>query len=230
MILCKWENLPEHLQTAEIKPYYDYLNQHKMYLLLKRCFDIIFSLLLLVLFLPLFIIVALAIKIDSPGPVFFRQQRVTQYGKLFNIFKFRSMVDRADLGPSLTIGDDKRITRVGKIIRKLRIDEFSQLLNILQGTMTFVGTRPEIPKYVQHYTPEMKATLLLPAGVTSKASILYKDEDQILAESINYDKSYIEDILPQKMKYNLQALKTSNFITDLHIILSTIIAVFKGGE
>lgn len=140
------------------------------------------------------------------------------------------MVDRADLGPSLTIGDDKRITRVGKIIRKLRIDEFSQLLNILQGTMTFVGTRPEIPKYVQHYTPEMKATLLLPAGVTSKASILYKDEDQILAESINYDKSYIEDILPQKMKYNLQALKTSNFITDLHIILSTIIAVFKGGE
>ena len=182
MILKKWEELPEDLQSPEIKPYYDILKKKSFSLVMKRVFDIVASFIMLALLSPIFLILAIAIKVDSKGPVFYRQKRITQYGKEFRIFKFRTMVQNADkIGTLVTVGGDSRITKVGKLIRKCRLDEICQLIDVLRVTMTFVGTRPEVKKYVDAYTPEMKATLLLPAGVTSLASIMYKDEDELLS-------------------------------------------------
>ncbi|MBQ5929884.1 MAG: sugar transferase, partial [Clostridia bacterium] len=181
MIIKKWEKLPAEFKKEEIRPYYEILRKKKVSLFFKRAFDILVSLLMLIILSPLFLILAIAIKIDSKGPVFYRQVRVTQYGKKFRIFKFRTMVKDADkIGSQVTVGNDARITRVGKFIRKCRLDEICQLIDILRGTMTFVGTRPEAEKYVEAYTDEMMATLLLPAGVTSLASIYYKDEAKLL--------------------------------------------------
>ncbi len=228
MILKKWEELPKEFQTEEVKKYYDILNKKRGSLFLKRVFDVIVSLILLVILLPVFIILGIAIKIDSKGPVFFRQERITQYGKTFKIFKLRTMVNNAEkLGTQVTVGNDSRITRVGSFIRNCRLDEISQLLNILTGDMTFVGTRPEVKKYVDHYTNEMMATLLLPAGVTSLASIYYKDEAELLANSNNPDKTYVEEILPEKMKYNLQSIEKFNFLEDIKIMFMTALAVIK---
>ena len=228
MILKKWEELPEEFQTEEVKKYYDILSKKKGSLFLKRIFDVIVSLIMLIILLPVFIILGVAIKIDSKGPVFFRQERITQYGRTFKIFKFRTMVNNAEkLGTQVTIGNDSRITRIGSFIRNCRLDEISQLLNILTGDMTFVGTRPEVKKYVNHYTKEMMATLLLPAGVTSLASIYYKDEAKLLEKSENPDKTYIEEILPEKMKYNLQSIEKFNFIEDIKILFMTVLAVIK---
>ena len=174
MILKKWEELPENLRTDAVRPYYDLLARRRGSLALKRCFDVVVSAMMLLVLAPVFLVLAIAIKLDSPGPVFYRQVRVTQYGREFRIFKFRSMVSDADKRGSLvTVSGDSRITRVGHFIRNCRLDELCQLIDIFRGTMTFVGTRPEVPKYVAAYTPEMMATLLLPAGVTSEASILY---------------------------------------------------------
>ena len=158
MKLIKWEKLPPEMQTDSVRRYYDILAKRKGGLLLNRIFDIVCSLILLLILLPVFLILAIAIKIDSRGPVFYRQERITQYGKKFRIHKFRTMVQNADKGSQVTTNNDSRITRMGKIIRKCRLDEISQLIDVLQGTMTFVGTRPEVPKYVEHYTPEMLAT------------------------------------------------------------------------
>ena len=228
MILKKWEELPKEFQTGEVKKYYDILSKKKGSLFLKRVFDVIVSLILLIILLPVFIILGIAIKIDSKGPVFFRQERITQYGRTFKIFKFRTMVNNAEkLGTQVTIGNDSRITRVGSFIRNYRLDEISQLLNILTGDMTFVGTRPEVKKYVDYYTKEMMVTLLLPAGVTSLASIYYKDEAELLEKSENPDKTYIEEILPEKMKYNLQSIEKFNFIEDIKIMFMTALAVIK---
>ena len=228
MILKKWEELPKEFQTEEVKKYYDILNKKRGSLFLKRVFDVIVSLILLVILLPVFIILGIAIKIDSKGPVFFRQERITQYGRIFRIFKFRTMVNNAEkLGTQVTVGNDLRITRVGSFIRNCRLDEISQLLNILTGDMTLVGTRPEVRKYVDYYTKEMMATLLLPAGVTSLASIYYKDEAELLEKSENPDKTYIEEILPEKMKYNLQSIEKFNFIEDIKIMFMTALAVIK---
>lgn len=228
MILKKWEELPKEFQTEEVKKYYNILSKKKGSLFLKRIFDVIVSLIMLIILLPVFIILGIAIKIDSKGPVFFRQERITQYGKTFRIFKFRTMVNNAEkLGTQVTVGNDSRITRVGSFIRNCRLDEISQLLNILTGDMTFVGTRPEVKKYVDHYIKEMMATLLLPAGVTSLASIYYKDEAELLEKSENPDKTYIEDILPEKMKYNLQSIEKFNFIEDIKIMFMTAFAVIK---
>ena len=228
MILKKWEELPKEFQTEEVKKYYDILNKKRGSLFLKRVFDVIVSLILLIILLPVFIILGIAIKIDSKGPVFFRQERITQYGKTFRIFKFRTMVNNAEkLGTQVTVGNDSRITRVGSFIRNCRLDEISQLLNILTGDMTFVGTRPEVKKYVDHYTKEMKATLLLSAGVTSLASIYYKNEAELLANSNNPDKTYVEEILPEKMKYNLQSIEKFNFLEDIKIMFMTALAVIK---
>ena len=228
MILKKWEALPEEFQTEEVKKYYDILSKKKGSLFLKRVFDVIVSLIMLIILLPVFIILGIAIKIDSKGPVFFRQERITQYGRTFRIFKFRTMVNNAEkLGTQVTVGNDSRITRVGSFIRNCRLDEISQLLNILTGDMTFVGTRPEVKKYVDHYTKKMMATLLLPAGVTSLASIYYKDEAELLEKSENPDKTYIEEILPEKMKYNLQSIEKFNFIEDIKIMFMTVLAVIK---
>lgn len=227
MILRKWEDLPSDMQIPEVKEYYDLLQKKKAQLVLKRVFDVVVSFLLLALLSPVFIILAIAIKLDSKGPVFYRQTRVTQYGKEFRIFKFRSMVTDADKGSLLTVGGDSRITRVGKIIRKFKLDELSQLIDVLRGTMTFVGTRPEVPKYVAKYTPEMMATLLLPAGITSEASVYYKDENELLDAAEDVEKTYLEDVLPDKMKYNLAAIRSFSFIDDIKVMILTVIAIFR---
>ena len=226
MILKKWEELPESLKTDAVRPYYDLLAKRRGSLLLKRCFDVVVSALMLLILSPVFLVLAVAIKLDSPGPVFYRQVRVTQYGKEFRIFKFRSMVTGADKRGSLvTVSGDSRITRVGHVIRNCRLDELCQLIDIFRGTMTFVGTRPEVPKYVAAYTPEMMATLLLPAGVTSEASIRYKDEAELLDAADDVDAVYIRDVLPGKMKYNLDALKSFSFFSDIATMFRTVFAV-----
>ena len=228
MILKKWEALPDNLRTDAVRPYYDLLAKCKGSLLLKRCFDVVVSALMLLVLSPVFLVLAIAIKLDSPGPVFYRQVRVTQYGKQFRIFKFRSMVSDADKRGSLvTVSGDSRITRVGHIIRDCRLDELCQLIDIFRGTMTFVGTRPEVPKYVAAYTPEMMATLLLPAGVTSEASIRYKDEAELLDAADDVDAVYIRDVLPGKMKYNLDALKSFSFFSDIKTMFRTVFAVLS---
>ena len=226
MILKKWEDLPEQLRTDAVRPYYDLLARRRGSLLLKRSFDVIVSSLMLVVLSPLFLILAVAIKCDSPGPVFYRQVRVTQYGREFCIFKFRSMVQGADRRGSLvTVSSGSRITRVGGFIRRCRLDELCQLIDVFRGTMTFVGTRPEVPKYVAAYTPEMRATLLLPAGITSEASILYKDEADLLDAAADVDAVYIHEVLPGKMKYNLEALKNFSFLSDIKTMFRTVFAV-----
>ena len=226
MILKKWGDLPDNLRTDAVRPYYDLLAKRRGSLLIKRIFDVVVSALMLLILSPVFLVLAIAIKLDSPGPVFYRQVRVTQYGKQFRIFKFRSMVSDADKRGSLvTVSGDSRITRVGHVIRNCRLDELCQLIDIFRGTMTFVGTRPEVPKYVAAYTPEMMATLLLPAGVTSRASILYKDEAELLDAADDVDAVYIRDVLPGKMKYNLDALKNFSFFSDIATMFRTVFAV-----
>lgn len=225
MLIRKWEKLPADMQTAQVRKYYEILRKKNVSLFFKRVFDVVVSAIMLVILSPLFLILAIAIKIDSRGPVFYRQERVTQYGKRFRIFKFRSMVENADKGSQVTVDHDLRITRVGKLIRKCRLDEISQLIDVFRGTMTFVGTRPEVPKYVERYTPEMKATLLLPAGVTSLASIYYKDEAELLDGAEDTDKVYVDKILPAKMYYNLKAIERFGFWRDIKTMFMTVFAV-----
>ena len=226
MLIKKWEKLPKELQIEEVKPYYEILRKKNFSLFWKRMFDIVVSSLMLLILLPFFLILSLAIVIDSRGGVFYRQERVTQYGKHFRIFKFRTMVKNADKkGTLVTVGNDSRITRVGKFIRKLRLDEVSQLIDIFRGTMTFVGTRPEVPKYVDQYKAEYMATLLLPAGVTSMTSIMFKDEDELLKDKEDVDKAYVEEVLPRKMKYNLSELKKYSYWRDVKIRSMTVFAV-----
>ena len=225
MYLRKWESLPPEMQIPEVRKYYDILKKKRLSLFFKRAFDIVVSALMLIVLSPVFLVLAVAIKIDSRGPVFFRQVRITQYNEKFKIFKFRSMVQDADKGSSLTLADDDRITRMGRFMRKSRLDEVSQLLDVFRGTMTFVGTRPEVLKYVDQYTPEMMATLLLPAGITSLASIYYKDEARLYDPEKDVDVSYIEDVLPVKMKHNLEAIEKFSFWGDIKIMFMTVFAV-----
>lgn len=228
MRMISWEKLPPQMQTEAVKPYYEILQKKQIGLIFKRSFDIVVSLIMLLILSPVFLVLAIAIKLDSKGPVFYRQVRVTQYGKEFRIFKFRTMVDNADkIGSQVTVGGDSRITRVGKVIRECRLDEIGQLLNILGGSMTFVGTRPEVPKYVEKYTPEMWATLLLPAGVTSEASIRYKDEAALLDAAEDVDTTYIQDVLPGKMKYNLRSIQEYSFFKDIETMFQTVFAVVE---
>ena len=228
MRMISWEKLPPQMQTEAVKPYYEILQKKQISLIFKRSFDIVVSLIMLLILSPVFLVLAIAIKLDSKGPVFYRQVRVTQYGKEFRIFKFRTMVNNADkIGSQVTVGGDNRITRVGKVIRECRLDEIGQLLNILGGSMTFVGTRPEVPKYVEKYTSEMWATLLLPAGVTSEASIRYKDEAALLDAAEDVDATYIQDVLPGKMKYNLRSIQEYSFFKDIKTMFQTIFAVVE---
>ena len=222
MELRPWQLLPDEMRTKEVRKYYNILMKHRMWLEMKRVLDVIVAgIMLAVLIIPMGII-ALAIRLDSPGPVFFRQARVTQYGRIFRIYKFRTMVVNAnELGASVTVDNDRRITRMGKLLRKIRADEFPQLFNILAGDMTLVGTRPEVPEYVKQYSKEMYATLLLPAGLTSRTSIAYKDEDKILGNAANPDKAYVEEVLPAKMKYNLEALRKFGFAEDCRVLWDT---------
>lgn len=226
MMLKKWENLPQELRTEQVWPYYDILRKKQAALVCKRVFDIVVSGVMLAVLSPLFLMLAIVIKLDSPGPVFYRQVRVTQYGRQFRIFKFRSMVANADqIGAQVTVNGDARVTKVGKFIRKCRLDEICQLIDIFRGTMTFVGTRPEVPKYVAAYTPEMMATLLLPAGVTSEASIRYKDEAELLDQAADVDQVYIQQVLPGKMRYNLDAIRHFSFWGDIATMFRTVAAV-----
>ncbi len=225
MRLVKWEKLPIEMQTDAVRKYYDILRKKRASLFFKRAFDVVVSALMLLILSPIFLVLAIAIKIESRGPVFYRQERVTQYGKRFRIFKFRTMRVGADKGSQVTVKNDSRITRVGKLIRKCRLDEISQLIDIFRGTMTFVGTRPEVPKYVEAYTDEMWATLLLPAGVTSLASIYFKDEDEILDGAEDTDKVYVERLLPAKMHYNLRALEKFGLRQDLGTMFKTVFAM-----
>lgn len=219
MQLRRWNELPGVMRTREVRKYYNIIKKRQMSLKIKRLFDIVVaSIMLMFLAVPM-LVIAVCIKLDSRGPVFFRQERVTQYGRIFRIYKFRTMVvDAPKLGASVTVDNDDRITRVGKVLRKIRADEFPQVFNIINGDMTLVGTRPEVPEYVKKYTKEMYATLLLPAGLTSRTSIAYKDEDKILAGAADPDEAYVKEVLPAKMKYNLEALKKFGFVEDLSLI------------
>lgn len=225
MILRKWEELPEKMQCREVRQYYDALSQRKWSLLLKRIFDICLAIILLVILSPLFLIITIAVVLDSKGCAFFLQERVTAYGKRFKIIKFRTMITDAEKKGQLTTSNDDRITRIGRFLRKCRLDEIPQLINILTGDMSFVGTRPEVPIYVDKYSPEMLATLLLPAGVTSEASILYKDEQQLLNNADDADRTYIEKVLPCKMYYNLKAIMNFSIVSDIRTMVRTVLAV-----
>lgn len=225
MMLKKWDKLPPEMQTEEVRKYYDILKKKQVSLFFKRVFDIVASSIMLIILSPVFLILAIAIKIDSKGPVFYRQVRVTQYNKKFRIFKFRSMCQGADKGSQVTVNQDARVTRVGKLIRGCRLDEISQLLDVWRGTMTLVSVRAETPKYTEQYTPEMMATLLLPAGVTSLASILYKDEAKLLDGVEDTDKVYVEQILPAKMYYNLKQIEQFSFWNDIKLMFMTVFAV-----
>ncbi len=228
MIIIDWNKLPFDLQKEEIKPYYESLKKKNVELICKRIFDIIVSFVMILLLSPILLVLALWIRLDSPGNAIFKQVRVTQYGRSFKILKFRTMISNAERqGPQVTTEGDSRITHVGKKLRDLRLDELPQLFNILKGDMTFVGTRPEVPKYVKSYSPEMLATLLLPAGVTSIASIEFKDENRLMADSADTDDTYVNVVLPQKMKYNLAAIREYSFFNDIKTMFRTVGAVLK---
>ncbi len=222
----KWTDLPEYMQIDEVREYYDVLSKRGVSLVVKRLFDIVVSFILIILFaIPMFVI-GIMIATDSPGGVFYRQERVTTYGRHFRIFKFRTMVSGADkVGAHVTTSNDARVTRIGEKLRGVRLDELPQLFNVLLGDMTFVGTRPEAVRYVEHYTGAMWATLLMPAGITSEASILYKDEAELLDSADDADRVYVEQVLPAKMEYNLKSLKEFSFWSDLRTMVRTVGAV-----
>lgn len=226
MLLRKWEELPEFMRTNEVRPYYDVLKKKKLSLVLKRMLDLIGGLILLVLLAIPMAVIAVMIKLDSEGPVFYRQERITTYGKHFKIHKFRTMVSNADkIGTAVTVGNDSRITKVGVMLRGCRLDELPQVFDLISGNMSFVGTRPEAVKYVEKYKPEYLATLLLPSGITSEASIRYKDEAELLDAAEDVDKVYVEDVLPGKMIYNLQSIKEFSFISEIKTMFRTVFAV-----
>ena len=227
MKLRTWEHLPPEMQLPEVRKYYDILVEKRNMLVVKRAFDIFVSVILLILLSPVFLVLAAIIKLDSPGPVFYRQERVTQYGRHFRIHKFRTMVQGADKGFQVTVKNDARVTKVGKVIRGCRLDEIAQLLDLLRGDMTLVGTRPESPKYVAQYTPEMMATLLLPAGVTSEASIRYKDEAALLDGAEDVDKVYVEQVLPRKMEWNLKGIEKIGIVYEIKVMFSTVASFIK---
>lgn len=227
-MLKNWNKLPEYMRTEEVRPYYDLLQRKKLSLFFKRVFDIVVSLIMIILCSPILLIISILIVKDSKGGVFYRQERVTQYGRVFRIFKFRTMVQNADqIGTQVTVSNDSRITKVGSKLRNCRLDELPQLFNIFLGDMTFVGTRPESVHYVKSYTNEMYATLLLPAGVTSEASIEYKDEADLLDQADDVDRVYINEVLPEKMKYNLNSIKKFSFFKEIATMFKTVFAVLR---
>lgn len=227
-MLKNWNELPEYMRTDEVRPYYDLLQKKRLSLFLKRVFDIVVSLIMIILCSPILLIISILIVKDSKGGVFYRQERVTQYGRVFRIFKFRTMVKNADqIGTQVTVSNDSRITKIGSKLRNCRLDELPQLFNIFIGDMTFVGTRPESVHYVKSYTDEMYATLLLPAGVTSEASIEYKDEADLLDQADDVDSVYINEVLPEKMKYNLNSIKEFSFFKEIATMFRTVFAVLR---
>lgn len=225
-MLRKWEDLPDFMRNEEVRPYYEVLQKKKVSLVLKRALDLVGGIILLVVLSIPMAIIAVQIKLDSEGPVFYRQERVTTYGKRFRIHKFRTMVSNADkIGAAVTVGNDSRITKVGARLRGCRLDELPQVFDLISGNMSFVGTRPEAVKYVEKYKPEYMATLLLPAGITSEASIRYKDEAELLDVANDVDRVYVEDVLPGKMKYNLESIKSFSFFGEIATMFRTVFVV-----
>ncbi len=225
-MLKRWEDLPDFMRIDEVRPYWQILERKKGQILLKRVFDFVLALILgMILCLPMFII-AILIKLDSKGPVFYRQERVTTYGRHFRIHKFRTMVTNADqIGTAVTVQGDSRITKIGAVLRRFRLDEFPQLIDVLTGDMSFVGTRPEAVKYVEQYKPEYYATLLMPAGITSEASIRYKDENRLLSAADNVDEVYMTQVLPAKMQWNLESIERFRFLREILTMFRTVLAV-----
>lgn len=222
-----WDKLPEFMRYDEVRPYWEILWHRRGQLVAKRVFDLVASLVLLIVLAIPMIIIAVAIKLDSPGTVMYRQERVTSYGKRFRIHKFRTMVSNADkIGTAVTTKGDSRITEVGAKLRKLRLDELPQVFDVISGDMSFVGTRPEAVKYVEQYQPEMFATLLMPAGITSEASIRYKNEDKLLDGTSDVDDVYVNQILPEKMKWNLESIRKFRFLREILTMFRTVLAVF----
>lgn len=226
-----FDKLPEEFQNDEVRRYYDILSKKQASVIFKRAFDLFVSVILLIFLIIPIAVIAIAVKCDSKGPVMFRQERVTKYGRRFKIFKFRTMVVNAEnLGTMVTTDSDSRVTRIGRKLRKYRLDELPQVFNVLSGSMTVVGTRPEVPKYVDMYEDMYYATLLLPAGITSLASIMYKDEEKLLASTEDADKVYVETILPEKMKYNLEYTEHFSFGSDVKLMFKTVKEVFPDSE
>lgn len=225
-MLKKWEDLPDFMKCPEVRPYWEILNKKRGQLILKRGFDFIVALMLLIILAIPMAIIAVMIKVEDPGPVLYRQERVTTYGRRFRIHKFRTMVVNAEkIGTAVTVGEDPRITRVGKRLRHLRLDELPQLFDVLIGDMSFVGTRPEAVRYVEKYKPEYNATLLMSAGITSEASIRYKDEDKLLNAADDVDKVYVEEVLPAKMVWNLESIRRFRFLRETLTMFRTVFAV-----
>lgn len=221
-----WDDLPVDMQNGEVRYYYEILQKRRGSIFLKRCFDYLAGLLVFMIVAIPMAIIAILIAMDSKGGIFYRQERVTQYGRKFHMHKFRTMVSNADkIGSAVTVSGDSRVTKIGHVLRKYRLDELPQVIDVLQGNMSFVGTRPEVTKYVEQYTDEMKATLLLPAGITSEASIRYKDEAELLDKADDVDKVYVEKVLPEKMKYNLKSIEKFSFVDDMITNFRTVLAV-----
>lgn len=225
-MLKKWENLPEFMKNDAVRPYWEILNKKRGQLVAKRVFDLVVSILMLIVLAIPMIIIAVWIKLDSKGPVLYRQERVTTYGKHFRIHKFRTMVSNADkIGTAVTVGNDSRITRVGSKLRRLRLDELPQVFDVISGDMSYVGTRPEAVKYVERYRPEYNATLLIPAGITSECSIRYKNEDKLLNGADDVDEVYMNEVLPAKMKWNLESVRRFCFLREILTMFRTVAAV-----
>ena len=194
----------------------------------KRLFDVLAAACGLLLLAPVLLAIALWIRLDSPGPALFRQQRVGRHGRLFNIYKFRTMADRPDDGRQLTVGGDPRITRAGRFLRRTKLDELPQLLNVLEGTMSLVGPRPEVPRYVDRYPPAVRQTVLSVApGITDLAAILFKDENDILGHAPDPERAYVETILPVKLEYYQRYVRERSFWLDLRIIFRTLAAILR---
>ena len=228
MVLRKWDKIPAALKNKSTRHYYEILSKKKFDILLKRLFDFIIAGILLILLLPVLIIIAILVKFTSKGPILYKQERITTYGKAFKIFKFRTMIENADkIGSLVTMDNDGRVTKLGRFLRKVRLDELPQLFNILFGQMSFVGTRPEVQKYVNCYSEEMLATLFMPAGVTSLASISFKDEEKYLNSDESVEDVYINKILPDKMKYNLEYIENFNIFYDMKLMFKTVLAVLN---
>jgi len=225
-MLRKWDELPDFMRTDEVRPYYEILKKRQVSLFLKRVFDLVGGLILLIILAIPMAVIAVMIKLDSEGSVLYRQERVTTYGKHFKIHKFRTMVNNADeIGSAVTIGNDSRITKVGAKLRGGRLDELPQVFDLISGNMSFVGTRPEAVKYVEKYRAEYMATLLLPAGITSEASIRYKNEAELLKAADDVDGIYVEDILPMKMMYNLQSIRKFSVFGEISTMFRSVVAV-----
>ena len=225
-MLKSFDKLPDELRCDAVRRYYDILNHKRGALLFKRITDFVLALAVLVFLLLPMAVIAVLVKCDSKGPVLYRQVRVTTYNRRFRIMKFRTMTVGADrAGALVTTKGDCRVTKVGAMLRKYRLDELPQIFHVLSGKMSFVGTRPEVPHFVERYTPEMMATLLMPAGITSLASIKYKDEDAIIgriSDPADVDRVYVEEILPAKMQYNLEYISSFGVGSDVKLMFRTL--------